>query len=182
MAEEDDAAEVVGVVGGEADELLFDGHGAGGQAGAAGALDVLLYAGLGVGDDGGLTDELEEAVAEVGPGFGGGLFFTGEADGWVRGVWGGYGVAPVERDAEPEGDVPELLVDGVGRAGDEAVSECFRQGFKDVRRGGMGAAAGESFFEFFHADKSNARVAGCQSPTTGFPKAISCTVCGANEP
>ena len=80
MAVLDNAAEVVGVVGGEADELLFYGHGAGGFAGAARALDMLLHAGLGVGDDGGLADQLEKAVAEVSPGFGGGLVFVGEAD------------------------------------------------------------------------------------------------------
>jgi hypothetical protein len=162
LAEQDDAAQVVGVVGGEADELLLHCHGAGGFAGAARALYVLLHAGLGMGDDGGLADELEKAVAEVSPGFGGGLVFVGEADVWVRGVGGGHGVAPIERDAKPEGDVPELLIDGVGSAGDEAVSECFRQGFKDVRRRRVGAAARESFLKFIHAHKSKSTRADCQ--------------------
>ncbi len=145
MAEEDDAAEVVGVVGGEADELLFDGHGAGGFAGAAGALDAVLEVGGDLGEAGGVGDEDVETVAEPGPGFGVGLLGGGEAFvGFCR-VGRGLAVAPVEREAEPEGDVPELGVDGVGRAGDEAVGELGGEAFEDVRGGRVGAASGKGF-------------------------------------
>ena len=71
-------------------------------------------------------------------------------------------MAPIERDAKPESDMPELLIHGMRSAEDEAVSECFRQGFKDVRRRRVGAAAGESFLKFIHADKSKSTGADCQ--------------------
>ena len=120
LAEEDDAAEVVGIVGGEADELLFDGHGAGGFAGAAGTLDSMLKVGGDLGEAGGVGDEDLESVAERGPGFGLGLLGSREAFAGGGGVGRGLAVAPVEGEAEPEGDVPELGVDGMGCAGDEA--------------------------------------------------------------
>ena len=44
LAEKDDAAEMVGVVGGERDELVAHGHDAGGCAGAGWAADGMVEA------------------------------------------------------------------------------------------------------------------------------------------
>ena len=77
LAKNDDAAEVVGVVGGEADELVAHGHGAGGNAGAGWALDGMVEAGGVLRGSGGLFSAVKEALAELFPRFlpwlGGGL-------------------------------------------------------------------------------------------------------------
>ena len=69
MAKKNDAAEVVGVVSGERDELVAHGHDAGGSAEAGRAADGMIEA-LGVlGGCGGLFGSVEEAMAELFPGF-----------------------------------------------------------------------------------------------------------------
>ena len=73
LAEEDDAAEVVGVVGGERDELVAYGHDAGGGVRARGAADGVVEV-CGVLSCGcGLFGSVEKALAELGPGFGDGF-------------------------------------------------------------------------------------------------------------
>jgi hypothetical protein len=121
LAEKDDAAEVVGVVGGEGDELVLHGHDAGGSSGAGWTADgVVEVAGV-LGGCGGLFGSLEEAPAEVLPWFFG--WILGEAVGVVAGVGGFDAGDPVEGDLLPEGEVPELGVDGVGDVGEFAVDE-----------------------------------------------------------
>src|SRR6266550_7184036 len=69
LAKKDDAAEVIGVVGGERDELVAHGHDAGGSAGPGWTADGMIEA-LGVlGGSGGLLGSVKEAVAELLPWF-----------------------------------------------------------------------------------------------------------------
>jgi hypothetical protein len=58
---------VVGVVGGERDELVAHGHAAGGNAGTGWAADGIVKAGGVLCGGGGLLGALEEAVAELLP-------------------------------------------------------------------------------------------------------------------
>ena len=69
LAEKDDAAEMIGVVGGERDELVAHGHDAGGSAGPGWTADGMIEA-LGIlGGCGGLFGSVEEALAELFPWF-----------------------------------------------------------------------------------------------------------------
>ena len=140
MAEEDDAAEVVGVVGGERDELVANGHGACGGVGARRAADGVVEVGCVLSCCCGLLGSAEEALAELGPGFGDGL--GGEAVGGLAGVGGFDAGDPVEGDLLPEGHVPEFSVDGVGAVGELAVGEVVGEAFEDVGGGG-GIAFGD---------------------------------------
>jgi hypothetical protein len=70
LAKEDDAAEVVGVVGGERDELVADGHDADGGAGTRRAADGMVEACDVLCGSGGMFGSVEEAVAELLPWFG----------------------------------------------------------------------------------------------------------------
>ena len=67
LAKQDDAAEVVGVVGGERDELVAHGHDAGWSAGTGWAADEMVEARGVLGGCGGLFGSVEEAVAELFP-------------------------------------------------------------------------------------------------------------------
>jgi hypothetical protein len=69
LAEKDDAAEVVGVVGGEREELVAHGHDAGGSARTGGAADGMVEAEGVLSGCGGLLGSVEEAVAELFPRF-----------------------------------------------------------------------------------------------------------------
>jgi hypothetical protein len=138
LAEEDDASEVVGVVGGEAFELFADGHGSVGMAGRGWAEDGAVETGF-VGCGGaGLLVVAEEALAELLPAFAGEVLLSWEAEGRVLGAGSLDAGDPVEGDLLPEGDMPELGVDGVGRAGSFLVGEIGTEAFEDVggRRGG----------------------------------------------
>jgi hypothetical protein len=141
LAKKDDAAEVVGVVGGERDELVVHGHDAGGRAGTGGAADGMVESEGVLCGSGGMFGSVEEAVAELFPwflrGFGRGLL--GEAVGGPGGVGGLDAGDPVEGDPLPEGDVPELGVDGVGDVGEFVVDEVVGEALEDV--GGCGGVA-----------------------------------------
>jgi hypothetical protein len=63
----------------------------------------------------------------------------GEAVGGLVGVGGFDGGDPVEGDLLPEGEVPELGVDGVGDGGELVVNEIVGQALEDV--GGWGGVA-----------------------------------------
>ena len=67
LAKKDDASEVVGVVGGERDELVAYGHGADGSAGTGGAADGMVETGDVLCGSGGMFGSVEEAVAELFP-------------------------------------------------------------------------------------------------------------------
>ena len=67
LAKKDDAAEVVGVVGGERDELVAHGHDAGGSAGTGWAADGMVEASGVLSGSGGLLGSVEEALAELFP-------------------------------------------------------------------------------------------------------------------
>jgi hypothetical protein len=83
-----------------------------------------------------LFGSAEETLADLFPGFGVG--FCGEAVGGFVGVVRFDAGDPVESDLLPEGEVPELGVDGVGDIEDFAVSEFVGEAFEDVRgRGGV---------------------------------------------
>jgi hypothetical protein len=55
-----------------------------------------------------------------------------EAVGGLVGVGSFYAGDPVEGDLLPEGEVPELGVDGVGDVGELAVGEVVGQALEDV--------------------------------------------------
>ena len=67
LAKEDDAAEVVGVVGGERDELVVHGHDAGGSTATRRAADGMVEAGGVLCGRGGLVGAVEEAMAQLYP-------------------------------------------------------------------------------------------------------------------
>jgi hypothetical protein len=131
LAEKDDAAEMVGVVSGERDELVAYGHDANGSVGAGRAAhrvvevsDVLRCGHC-------LIGSLEESLAEWFPWFCVWSFW--EAVGGFGGIWGFDAGDPVEGHLLPEDDVPELGVDGVGDVREFAVNEVVAEVLKDVR-------------------------------------------------
>lgn len=75
------------------------------------------------GDGGGLLCAGDEALSEFVPGFALGVGFGGEASEGRDGKRGFAAGNPVERDLLPEDDVPELLINGVGDAGDGSMGE-----------------------------------------------------------
>ena len=77
LADEDDSSEVVGAVRGEGDELVADGHDAGGVTGARGATDGLVEAAGVAGDCGDLFGSAEEALADLLPRLVGGVGVEG---------------------------------------------------------------------------------------------------------
>jgi hypothetical protein len=86
---------------------------------------------------GGLLGSVEEAVAELFPWFC--VRILREAVGGLVGVGGFNAGDPVEGDLLPEGEVPELGVDGVGDVGEFAVGEIVGEALEDV--GGWGGVA-----------------------------------------
>jgi hypothetical protein len=140
LAEKDDAAEVVGVVGGEGDELVAHRHDAGGNAGTRWAADGVVEAEGVLGGCGGLFGSVEEALAESLPWFC--VRVLGEAVGGPVGVGSFYSGDPVEGDLLPECEVPELGVDGVGDVGGIVVDEVVGEALEDVRGWG-GVAFGD---------------------------------------
>jgi hypothetical protein len=90
LAKKDDAAEVVGVVGGERDELVAHGHDADGSAGAGWAADRMVETAGVLGGSGGLFGSEEKTSAELFPYFfvRFGRGFLGEAVGGFVGVGG----------------------------------------------------------------------------------------------
>ena len=68
--------------------------------------------------------------------------FCGESVGGFVGVGGFDADDPVEGDLLPEGEVPELGVDGVGDVGDFALDELVGEAFEDVG-GWSGVAFGD---------------------------------------
>src|ERR1700722_15386500 len=67
LAKNDEAAEVIGVVGGEAEELVAHGHDAGGSAGAGWAANGMVEASGVLRGCGCLLGAVEEAAAELFP-------------------------------------------------------------------------------------------------------------------
>jgi hypothetical protein len=67
LTKQDDAAEVVGVVGGERDELITHGHDAGWRAGAGWATDGMVEAADVLSCCGGLLGSVEEALEKLWP-------------------------------------------------------------------------------------------------------------------
>src|SRR5580692_2190974 len=112
LAQENDAAEVVGVVGPQAFQLLANGHGARRQARARGADDRAIEApDIGCGCRGLLTGG-EETLAELVPGFTLDIVWGGEAIGCVDRIGRLDGANPVQCDLLPECDMPQLLING----------------------------------------------------------------------
>jgi len=140
LAEKDDAAEVVGVVGGEAFQLFADGHGFWPWLGWVGwAVDRRFEACGVVGEGCGGFCSGEEAALEGTPGF------VGAGRETVCGAFGpGCGMAlnPVEREVLPEGHVPDFFIDRVrdGR-GWFGVRGGVWDGFEDVFGWSGGAVA-----------------------------------------
>jgi hypothetical protein len=131
LAEEDDAAEVIGVVRGETLELLAYGHDANWLAGSGWAADGSIQVGFIGGDCGCLLSAGDEAFAELVPAF---VFRVcgREASGRSCGEWSFEASDPVEGDLLPEYDVPELLIDRVRCARDGAMNEAGIEAFHDV--------------------------------------------------
>ena len=148
LAKEHDASEVIGVVGAEALKLLANGHNARGLRRRAGAADGLIEArGLG-GCISGLAVAYEEAGAKIGPGLARSFLRRWEAERSVRGAGRLDALDPVEGNLLPEGDMPELGVDSVGRAGRSPVGELIADAFEDVGGRREGAVGDEGAFEF----------------------------------
>ncbi len=132
LAEKDDAPEVIVIVGGEVFKLLADGHDAHGLARARGAAHwIIELRGIG-GGCGGLLGAFEKPHAKLVPGLALRVEDGWESVTWVEGKRRLDPSDPVKRDLLPEGDVPELFVDGVWRAGGYLVLERRRQRFKNV--------------------------------------------------
>ena len=147
LAQKNNAAQVVGVVCGEGDELIAHWHDANGIARARGAADKLVET-SGVASGGaGLFSCLEETSAEVVERFGG---VGGEAIAGLGRVRGFHAGDPVERHLLPESEMPEFLVDGVGYVRKLAMDEVVSEAFEDVGGGSGGAVAKDGLFEFGH--------------------------------
>ena len=151
LTEEDDAAEVIVIVGAEALELLADGHDADGLPGPRGAANRGVEAGGVGGFGGGLLGALEEADTKLVPGLAFGVVHGGKAVQRAGGKRCLDSGDPVKGHLLPEGDVPEFLVDGVGSADGLFVGELRGQRFKDAGGRGGGAVADEDLLEFSHA-------------------------------
>jgi PEP-CTERM motif-containing protein len=134
LAKKNNAAQMIGVVRGERDELIAHGHGAGGSVGAGWASDEMVEAGGVLGGGGGLLGAVEEAVAELFPRLFPrlGVGFLGEAVGGIIGVWSFFAGDPLEGGLLPEGEMPELFVDGVGDGGEFAMGEVLGEALEDV--------------------------------------------------
>lgn len=128
-------------MGGEAFELLANGHGSGGLACRGWALDGVVEAGCISGGGSGLLVALEEALAELRPAFLIDVVLRGEALRGVLGVGRFFALNPVERDLLPEGDVPEFFIDGVRGIGDFFVGQVVAYAFENVGWGCGGAVA-----------------------------------------
>ena len=128
---------MVGVVGGERDELVADGHGARRDSGAGwaadGVFEVVEVSGCGCS----LESAVEETLAEDYKGLS--LVGGGEAIFGSGGEWGFDVGDPVKGDLLPEGEVPELFEDGVGGVGEAVVDLLLSEAFEDV--GGRGSVA-----------------------------------------
>ena len=138
---------MIGVVSCERDELIAHGHDANGIARARGAADGLVETSGFACGGAGLFACSEEAGAEVVEGFGG---VGGESVGGCGGI-GGFGAGdPVECHLLPEGEVPELFVDGVRNVGELAVDEVVGEAFEDVSGWCGGTVTEDGLFEFGH--------------------------------
>src|SRR6185437_13436991 len=143
-------------VGAEAFQLIADRHDAHGLAGARGASHHFVDPLGGSRGFCGLGCAAEEPLAELCPGFALHVFDGGKAVGGGAGKRGLDSGDPVERNLLPEVDVPQLLVDGVRRAGGLAVDQFLRQSLEDVRwRGGV-AFAHQDLFELIHVTSDTA--------------------------
>jgi hypothetical protein len=76
--------------------------------------------------------------------------FRGKAIRGLCGEWRLDPSNPVEADLLPEGEVPELFVNGVGNVRDNMVNEFLVEAFDDVGGGRGCAAARECLREFVH--------------------------------
>jgi hypothetical protein len=148
LAKKNDSAEVVGVVGSEGDELVAHGHDANGDVGTRWASDGMVKACVVLCRRCCMRGFVEKAVAETVPGFGAGR--RREAARRFFGIGSFSTVDPVESEALPEGEVPELAVDGVWRAGDLAMGEVFGKAFEDVCGGGGVAFGDQCLGKFVH--------------------------------
>ena len=148
---------MVVIVGAEAFELFTNGHDADGLAGAGGTANGDIESrGMGSGG-GGLLGALEKTDAELVPGFALRIVHGRESvmgAGRERGLDAGD---PVEGNLLPEGDVPELLINGVGGAHGFFVGKFRGKSFEDAGRRRGGAVPDQDLFEFGHGALSGGR-------------------------
>lgn len=137
---------MIGIVGGQADKLIVDGHGAAivsdGGAGYYFLQQIMI-----VGESGGVLCAGEKAFAQSIPRLGG---IGWKAFGSMSrdGRW--FAFYPVEADVLPVGHVPDFVVDGMSCGGLFLLRRGFRDGLQDAGWRGESAGADEGFGEFVH--------------------------------
>ncbi len=138
LTQKHDAAEVIGVVGGEIFKLVADGHRASGMARRRRAANVAVERAAVADDCCGSFRALQETLTQGGPGFSCDLLVGGKSECGAAGVMGFEAARPLDRNLLPEGDVPDFFVDGVRCAGGRATGECgvepFDNSFGAARR------------------------------------------------